>query len=237
MALPSHSKKTVLTHMSSDLHITKSSNGPKWSVIANCSGSEIVKLSCSALQSSGTLCIKSPKLEVFESFQSSPLGRGFDRDTNHSLVGEVGGESRSQPECLSPPQLPAKPTHLSTSLIILQCPGTDAFKWIRRPNAASKDKWENVFTQWYCTQRGTKLDENKSDRDGAHLPLSPYNKLQSILQAQNDNRIQLTSNGFTAHINLSHCGVTNDLTPSVRMEFLIAHCSMCCDAHIVNGTL
>lgn len=64
-----------------------------------------------------------------------------------------------------------------------------------------------------------------------------YNEPQSILQAQNDNRIQLTSNGFTAHINLPLCRVTNDLTPFVKMEFLIAHCSMCCDAHIVNGTL
>lgn len=77
-----------------------------------------------------------------------------------------------------------------------------------------------------------------SERDREHLPLSLYNELQTILLAQNDNRIQLTSNGFTAHINLSLCGVTNDSTPSVRrMEFLIAHCSMCCDAHIVNGTL
>lgn len=111
--------------------------------------------------------------------------------------------------------------------------------------AVSKDKWIDMFTQWYCTQRGTKLDKNMSDRESERqcILLCLYtvqwtlSVLMSVLQAQNDNRIQLTSNGFTAHINLSLCGVTNDLTPSVRMEFLIAHCSMCCEAHIVNGTL
>lgn len=78
----------------------------------------------------------------------------------------------------------------------------------------------------------------ETERDREHLPPSPYDQLRTTLQAQNDNRIQLTSNGFTAHINLSRCRVTNDLTPSVRrMEFLIAHCSMCCDAGAVNGTL
>lgn len=42
-----------------------------------------------------------------------------------------------------------------------------------------------------------------------HLLLCLYNELQSILQAQNDNGIQLTSNGFTAHINLLLCRGTN----------------------------
>lgn len=63
-----------------------------------------MQLSCSTLQSSGALCIKAPKLEVFESFQSSPLGRRSDQDTNHSLG---RGDTVTVSECLSPPEQPA----------------------------------------------------------------------------------------------------------------------------------
>lgn len=198
--------------------------------------SEIVQLSCSTLQSSGALCIKAPKLEVFESFQSFPPGRRSGRDTNHSLGRGVTVTVRvSQPSGAT-----SQPPHLSTSLIILHCPGTDAFK-CNGPNQETHTLRSKTNGKM-CSHSDTVHKEAQSwmrawARETEHLPPSPYNELQSISQAQNDNRIQLTSNGFTAHINLSLCGVTNDLTPSVRMEFIIAHCSMCCDAHIVNGTL
>ena len=50
----------------------------------------------------------------------------------------------------------------------------------------------------------------------------------------NDNRMQLASNGSTAHINLPQHGVSDDLTPSTRTELIIAHCSLRCHKHIVK---
>lgn len=43
----------------------------------------------------GPPCISSSKWEAFESFQPSPLGRGSDRDTNHSLEGGSHGHSQA----------------------------------------------------------------------------------------------------------------------------------------------
>lgn len=49
-------------------------------------------------QSPGTVCTKSSVFEVFESFQSSPLGHSPDQDTNHSLRrGSHGHIHRYQP--------------------------------------------------------------------------------------------------------------------------------------------
>lgn len=56
------------------------------------------------------------------------------------------------------------------------------------------------------------------------------------MQAQNDNRIQLTLNGLTARINLSLCRTTNDFIPSRKTEFLIAHCSLCSGSHCQRHT-
>lgn len=186
-----------------------------------CSRSETARLSCSILQSSGTLCIKSPKLEVFESFQSSPLGRGSDRDTNHSLEG--GGEWRGV-TVSAPPQLPA---NLHTSALhwlfftVLEPMHSNVMTWTRRHARCLQRQMGKM-----CSHSDTVHKEAQSwmrtwasHRERERLPLPLYNELQSISQAQNDNRIQLTSNGFTAHINLSLCGVTNGLTPSVSMEF------------------
>lgn len=52
----------------------------------------------------------------------------------------------------------------------------------------------------------------------------------------NDNTIQLTSNGFSAHINLSLGGVANDFNSFREDGILIARGSKCCDAHAVAGT-
>lgn len=57
---------------------------------------------------------------------------------------------------------------------------------------------------------------------------------KNILQAQHESRIKVATNGFTALGTLSLCEVTYS---STFPKFLIAHCSMCGHAHVVNGTL
>lgn len=125
-------------------------------------------------------------------------------------------------------------THLTTSLIILHRPGTDVFKC----NGPSQEtRTLQPETNGKMRSRSKALHKEAQSWMRVRERASSFVSITMNFRVccrHNDNRIQLTSNGFTAHINLSLRRVTNDLTPSVKTKLLIAHHSVRCDTHTVD---